>query len=71
MSKPFYTSKTFWFNALAIGIYAAVSVAGPFGYDGAFSSEVQGYIDVIAPAIVAVVNIALRFKTNQPISLSR
>ena len=71
MTKPFYTSKTFWFNALAIAVYAAVSVAGPLGYSGEIDPEVKGYIDVIAPAVVAVVNIALRFKTNQPISLKR
>ena len=69
MSKPSYLSKTVVFNILAIGIYAAVSLAGPFGYSGAVPAEVQGYIDTIVPAIVATVNIVLRFKTNQPITL--
>ena len=57
--KKWYTSKTLWFNILAL----VVLVAGSFGYTGELPAEWA----VFAPAIVALVNFVLRFVTKEPI----
>ncbi len=63
-SKPFWASKTFWFNMLAL----AVAVATAFGYgDFQPSPDVQG----LALGIVALINIILRFVTTQKIYVRR
>ena len=55
--KPWYESKTIWFNILA-GI---VLVANQFGFaDFALDAE-------ISAGIVAIVNMLLRFVTKVPI----
>ena len=58
--KPFWQSKTFWFNVLAL----VVTVAGAFGY-----RQFQPSPDVgeLALGIVALVNIILRFVTKRPV----
>ena len=62
--KPFYYSKTFWFNVLAL----IVAVANAFGF-----ADFQADPDVLqlAVGIVALVNIGLRFITKQPITWKR
>lgn len=66
-AKSFLLSKTFWFNVVAV----LVLILNQFGYVGELDPEWQGYVDVFVPALVAVINIALRFITKQPIALSR
>jgi hypothetical protein len=60
--KPFYQSKTFWFNLLA----GLVAVAGLFGY-----AEFKPSADVlqIISVLVAAINIALRFVTKTALTL--
>jgi hypothetical protein len=64
-SKPFYKSKTFWFNVVAV----LVLILGQFGYEGVISPEYQGYVDAFVPAIIAIVNLGLRLITKQPVSI--
>jgi uncharacterized membrane protein len=65
MSKSIFKSKVFWFNLLAL----VVLFASQFGYTGVVSPDIQGYVEVFMPAILLVVNIALRFVTKQPVYL--
>jgi len=58
-SKKWYQSKTFWFNILAL----IVAIAAGFGYTGKLPVEWA----VFVPAIVALINLILRFATKQPI----
>ena len=58
MGKPFFKSKTFWFNVLAI----AVLVANSFGFE-AFKLD-----NDVATLVVAAVNILLRFVTREPVT---
>jgi hypothetical protein len=58
-AKKWYLSKTFWFNVIAI----VVMVLGSFGYTG----EVPEEWAAIVPAIIAIVNLILRFVTKQPV----
>lgn len=53
-----WKNKTFWFNMLAL----AVAVAGHFGYIGELPDEWA----VFVPAIVAIVNILLKYLANKP-----
>ena len=57
-SKPAWRSKTLWVNLISIG--AIIGAAYGFEID----TETQA---VLATGILAVVNIILRFVTNQPI----
>jgi len=57
--KPWYSSKTVWFNVLAL----VVAVAATFGYSG----ELPAHWAQLVPAIVAGVNLLLRWITKQPI----
>ena len=59
--KKFYKSKTFWFNILAL----LVAVVSAFGYTGELSPELA----VFVPALIAIINIILRFLTNKGITL--
>ena len=62
--KEFWKSKTFWFNVLA----ALVAVAGVFGFaDYQPSAETGQIIGVI----VALVNVALRFLTTEPVTIHK
>ena len=60
--KPFYLSKTFWFNVL----FLAGGVAAYFGF--ADFKPTDNVMELTSVA-VAVINIILRFVTTQPISL--
>ncbi len=60
-TKTFLKSKTFWFNVLAV----IVAIASAFGYSG----EVPTGVIVFLPAIIALINLALRFATNQGLTL--
>lgn len=64
-AKPWYESKTIWFNALAI----LVLIASQFGF-GEFELD-QNTIDTvlkILAGITAVTNVGLRFVTEKPVS---
>ncbi len=54
-SKPWYRSKTVWFNVLS-GIGSLVTL-------GIFPPAAAVYI----PAVTAVVNVGLRLVTDQPV----
>ena len=58
--KPFYLSKTFWFNVVS----AVVVIATMIGYNE-FTPDPQ-----LMALIQIVGNIALRFVTKQPIALT-
>ena len=60
-SKKWYASKTLWFNLLAF----IVAVAAGFGYTGELPADWGVYV----PAVIAIINVILRFITNQSISL--
>jgi len=60
-SKPFYKSKTFWFNVVAF----IVAILANFGYTGEVPADWQPFI---LPAVI-VANLILRFVTKQPIGL--
>jgi len=57
-AKPFYESKTFWFNALFL------AVAGMFGFGGFQPSAL--WVEIVA-VVVAGVNIGLRLITASAI----
>jgi hypothetical protein len=59
--KEFWKSKTLWFQAIAIVVF----VASSFGY-----ADFMPDADLMA-IVAAVVNIALRFRTDQALSLGR
>lgn len=58
--KPWYQSKTIWFNVLA----GAVAVAGVLGF-GQFQPD-KATVETIG-MLVAVVNIILRYVTKEPV----
>lgn len=58
--KGFWTSKTFWFNILAI----VVAVAGQFGFVG-FEPDAE-----LIAVVVGIVNVLLRFLTKQPVTVN-
>lgn len=60
-TKIAWTSKTLWFNVLAL--ICAVAVA--FGYQGELPEEWKTWVTVI----VTIINIILRFITKQPVAL--
>lgn len=61
--KPFYKSKTVWFNILT----AIIVIAGMLGYDvdNAMTSELATSLIAVSP----VVNLVLRGWTKSPIKL--
>ena len=61
-AKPFWASKTLWVNAVAL----IAAAAGAFGLDIGLDPELQV---TIVGAVMAVVNIVLRFVTTTPVSL--
>ena len=58
--KPFYESKTFWFNVL----FLFGAVAAYFGF-GNFQPD--GDTVELASVVVAIINIVLRFYTSQAV----
>ena len=58
-AKSWFLSKTLWFNVLAL----LTMVVASFGYTGELPAEWA----VFVPAIVALVNLVLRFATKQPL----
>ena len=64
MSKPWYASKTIWFNALTI----LCAIAAFFGWtpDQQLTASVAGILVMASP----FVNLALRFLTKKPIGSS-
>ena len=66
--KPFWQSKTFWFNLLLL----VVAVANKFGFgDYVPTPAHQMLIDSSAVILAALINIVFRFITDQGVSLSR
>jgi len=57
--KRWYMSKTLIFNILAL----IVAIAAGFGYKGELPAEWA----VFVPAIIAIINLILRFATDRPI----
>ena len=57
-AKPFWASKTMWANVIALGAL----VGARFGLE--ITQAAQG--EIVA-AVLAVVNIALRFVTDKPV----
>ena len=58
--KSLWKSKVFWFNVLS----AVVMAAGAFGFD-----EFEPNAEWVA-LVMAVINIALRLLSNQPVTVS-
>jgi hypothetical protein len=59
--KPFYTSKTVWFNALTI----ITVIATMFGYVP--DQELAENTSAILLSLTPLINLALRFVTTKPI----
>ena len=60
-TKPFWTSKTLWVNALAL----VAAMTGAFGWDIGLDPEMQ---TAIVGAVMGMVNIVLRFITKSAVS---
>ena len=60
-NKPFWQSKTVWVNVVAL----VATLAGAFKLDLGLTPEVQA---TVVTAIMALVNVGLRFVTTTPIS---
>ena len=64
-SKPAWASKTLWINVIAL----AASLFGAFGVDLGMDLTPEGQTSLVA-GIMAVVNVALRFVTTEPVKLT-
>ena len=64
MSKSFWQSKTFWFNLLAL----VAAIAASFGYAD-FVADPN--VDQYALVAVTVINLVLRFATNQGLTIGK
>ncbi len=64
-SKRFFESKTFWFNAAAV----VVAVAGPVVRSAGYTGEVPENLEIYVIPAIALVNVILRFISNQAITL--
>jgi len=60
-SKPWYASKTIWANLVAF----VATVSAAFGLDLGLDAETQG---LVIAAVMAVLNVVLRYMTRQPIA---
>ena len=69
MAKKFYASKMVLFNAAAVIVFVIPLLLEPFGYTGDIAPDVLNYIQIFVPAVVALINIILRFVTKEPIEL--
>jgi len=56
-SKPFWRSKTFWFNVLGVGMH----------YTGAVPASVAPYV----VPLLGTMNIILRGVTTQPVTITK
>lgn len=65
-SKPFWASKTIWVNLIAL----AASLVGAFGLDLGLDLSAEGQTSMVA-GIMAVVNVALRLLTKEPVSVTK
>lgn len=63
-TKFFLKSKTFWFNILAL----VTIIVGQFGFT---EFKPDAWVGELGTAIVLIINIILRFRTTQKISLER
>lgn len=61
-SKPFWQSKTFWFNAITILVGVLGQVTSLFTFSAQTNSIIAG--------VLAVGNTILRFLSGQPITFS-
>jgi len=59
--KPWYTSKTLWFNAL----FLVSAIAAYFGFA---DFKPDSNVVELAGVVVSVINIVLRFVTKEPIA---
>ncbi len=62
MTKPFYKSKTFWFNTLAL----LTIIASQFGF-GEFKPD--AWVNEVGVTIVLIINLILRFNTKEGITI--
>lgn len=58
--KPVWASRTIWFNVLAL----VILVASSFGF---VEFKADPWVQGVAPAVVLVVNLVLRFLTERPV----
>ena len=65
MSKPWWQSRTLWANAIVVGLTLAVQVAAGFGLAPAPAPDPT--LAAWAVVLVAVINMALRAVTRQPL----
>ena len=63
LTKTFYKSKLFWLGAIEIAI-GALGLIGPFVEAGVFTPV------AFAVLLSGILTVALRFVTDQPITLS-
>ena len=61
MGKKFWASKTLWINFIAV-VAAILAATGVYDLDATAQAE-------IVAAVMAVVNIVLRFVTKEPVSV--
>lgn len=66
-SKPWYKSKTLWFNLAFLVLTLILVVARFFGY-GDFEPGVE-WQEIVA-VVGSVINLILRYATKKPISRS-
>ena len=66
-AKPWYTSRTVWFNAIILILTVALYVLQG-AMSGAISLPVSTEVLVF---ITGVVNLVLRFVTSQPLKVSQ
>lgn len=62
--KPWYTSRTIWFNVVYVVLMALGTVLSGLGYD---SFQPSPEVVEIAGVLLAIINVVLRRLTTQPI----
>ena len=66
-AKPFWESKTFWFNAFVLGL----GILSFLVYDPTASTMFREDVIKIMVLVLGIGNLILRFLTKQPITLKR